>query len=181
MRVISGEYKGRKLYSPQTDDVRPTTDRVKEAIFSILAPDIDDTVVLDLFAGSGSLGIEALSRGAAFVYFCDNSERSISLVRQNVEMLDISEKASIINCDYRKVKTRISKKVDIVLIDSPYHLCDYPDILISLRDGEFLSDSALIVIERVSKSGGYDVPDMFSLIKTKKYGNTEVDVLLLME
>ena len=181
MRIITGEFRGRKLISPPTKDVRPTTDRVKEAIFSILAPEIADAVVLDLFAGSGSLGIEAISRGAKHVYFCDNSEKSISVIRQNIVKLGISDRVTIANCDFKRISSRITKKVDIVLIDAPYNMCEYADILMSLKNGEFLADPATILIERDKSKGGYEVPAPFALHKVKKYGNTEVDILVYNE
>lgn len=181
MRVITGEFRGRKLISPLGKEVRPTTDRVKEAIFSILAPYIYDAVVIDLFAGSGGLGIEALSRGAQHVYFCDNSEKSISVIRQNVEKLNISERITILSCDYKRISTRISKKVDIVIIDAPYNMCDYSDILSLISAGGYLAEDSLILIERDRSKAGYEIPDNYILSKTKKYGNTEVDILFYNE
>ena len=85
MRIISGEYRGRKLETPRGKDVRPTTDKVKEAMFSILMPYIPGAMCLDLFAGTGGLGLEALSRGADFTVFCDNDRESIALVKENIK------------------------------------------------------------------------------------------------
>ena len=84
MRIITGEYRGRRLESPIGYDVRPTTDKVKEAIFNLLMNDIWDAVVVDLFAGTGNLGLEALSRGAKRCYFCDNSRESLNLIKVNI-------------------------------------------------------------------------------------------------
>ena len=181
MRIISGKYRGRKLNSPQGREVRPTTERVKEAIFSIILPYLDEAVVLDLFAGSGGLGIEALSRGAKHVYFCDISEKSIAVIRQNVETLDVSSDVTLLNCDFKRVSNRINKKIDIVLVDAPYNMCEYSAILDTISDGNYLADDALILIERDRSKAGYEISEKFVLNKTKKYGNTEVDILFYSE
>ena len=91
MRVITGKYKGRKLNTPSDYDIRPTSDKAKEALFSIIANEVYGSNVLDLFAGTGSLGIEALSRGAQYCVFCDNSRKSLSLVKENLEHCRVEE------------------------------------------------------------------------------------------
>ncbi|MFR6258344.1 MAG: RsmD family RNA methyltransferase, partial [Anaerovoracaceae bacterium] len=103
MRVISGEYKGRKLAAPADYSIRPTTDKVKEALFSILADRIWGSKVLDLFSGTGNLGIEALSRGAGECVFADNSRESIKLIKENVNHCKAASGASIVAGDYKKV------------------------------------------------------------------------------
>lgn len=82
MRIITGEYKGRRLYAPDNDDIRPTSDKVKEALFSMIAFDLEEAVCVDLFAGTGNLGLEALSRGAGKCYFCDNSKEALNIIRK---------------------------------------------------------------------------------------------------
>lgn len=162
---------------PKSEGVRPTTDRVKEAIFSMLAPDLPDAVCLDLFAGSGGLGIEAISRGAARVYFCDLSPESIALVKKNVAAVRAEDRAVPLLCGWRQSFARIHEKIDIVLIDAPYDLCEYADILSAFAAAEILADGALIVIERERGKGRYALPIAFELLKTRHYGNTEVDVI----
>ena len=120
MRVITGEFRGRKLESPDTNDIRPTSDKVKEACFNILMNDIYGSVCCDLFAGTGSLGIEALSRGAERCYFGDNSREAVRLIKTNVAKCGAEERAVIINGDYKKVLKRIPEKVDIFFLDPPY-------------------------------------------------------------
>lgn len=96
MRIITGEYKGRKLETPRGDDIRPTTDKVKEAIFNLLMHDVYDAVCVDLFTGTGNLGLEALSRGARRCYFCDNARDSLNLAKTNIKKCQASEKAIVL-------------------------------------------------------------------------------------
>ena len=112
MRVITGEYRGRKLETPAGYDIRPTSDKVKESIFNLLMGCIDDSVFCDLFAGTGSLGIEALSRGAERCYFCDKSRESIGIIKRNVQHCHAEEKSVILQGDFTKSLSRINEKVD---------------------------------------------------------------------
>ena len=121
MRIIGGRRKGKILLSPADKSVRPTTDRVKENIYNILQFKIKDAAVLDLFSGSGAMGIEALSRGAARVVFCDSSAESANLTAKN--LASIGESAEIYNCDYKKAVEKAAKekmRFDIAFIDPPY-------------------------------------------------------------
>jgi 16S rRNA (guanine(966)-N(2))-methyltransferase RsmD len=187
MRVIAGEFKGRKLTLPKDDRVRPTTDRVKEAIFSMIADNLPDAVCLDLFAGSGSLGIEAISRGAERVYFCDASPEAMELVQKNVKTVGADAHAVFLRCDWRQAIGRLSDgcaKWDIVLIDAPYDLCDdYPKILLELKDANVLSDEAVVVIERDAAADGYanDVASGFARYREKRYGGTGVDIWIFSD
>jgi len=185
MRVIAGEFKGRRLTAPKDAQVRPTQDRVKEAIFSMLAPQLEDAVAVDLFAGSGSLGIEALSRGARLAYFCDVNPESLRLVRRNIETVGAQARAVLLACDWRQAPARIdpqkSGPVTIVLVDAPYDLCEYYSDIITLPTMRpILADGARIVIERSAQrqAGDYrhSVDAPFEMIKEKRYGSTAVDV-----
>lgn len=123
MRVISGKSRGKKLVSLEGDNTRPTLDRVKEALFNKIQFDIQDAIVLDLFAGSGALGIEALSRGAKQVVFCDKVPETIKVIKQNVANTNNLDKSIIINKDCNEVLDKLSnqnKKFDIVFLDPPY-------------------------------------------------------------
>ena len=121
MRVITGSAKGRKLITVEgTELVRPTTDRVKEAIFSAIQFEIEGRKVLDLFAGSGQLGIEAMSRGAKECWFVDNAARSISAVRQNVGHTGFAERSHIVNMPFGAFLKSTKEKFDIALLDPPY-------------------------------------------------------------
>jgi 16S rRNA (guanine(966)-N(2))-methyltransferase RsmD len=179
MRVIAGKFKGKKLRAPGSGsrDVRPTADRVKEAVFSVLAPRLRDAVVLDLFAGTGSLGIEALSRGSRKAYFCDSSSSSIEIIRENVKSLGLEDESRVFAGDYSRSLTRILESVDIIFIDAPYFMCDYEAVLRRIAESGVAADGCMLALERSKREGGYELPEDMVLIKTRRYGNTEVDFI----
>jgi len=120
MRVITGTAKGRRLQTLEGEDVRPTTDRIKEAVFSIIQFETEGRVFLDLFAGSGQMGIEALSRGAETAYFVDNSKKSVMTVKQNLKTTHFEDRAKVFQMDFRSFLSANSKSFDIVFLDPPY-------------------------------------------------------------
>ena len=120
MRVISGTARGTKLKTIENISTRPTLDRVKEALFNILQDKLKDSVVLDLFAGSGALGIEALSRGAKKAYFCDKNPEAIKVIKDNLNKTRFIDKAIIFNCDYINAIRKINEELSIVFLDPPY-------------------------------------------------------------
>ena len=183
MRVIAGEYKGRKLTGPKDNKARPTADRVKEAIFSMAQEVLSGAVCTDLFAGTGALGIEALSRGASFVYFIDKDAASIEILRQNLDICKIGGlSAAAIKTDWRDAGKYIKKKCNLVFIDAPYDMCVYySQILEMLADQGVLACGARIVIERDSGAGGYELPAGYEIIREKRYGSVGVDLLLYSE
>lgn len=122
MRVISGKAKGTKLNSIDSLSTRPTLDRVKEPLFSIIQAYLEDAIVLDLFAGSGALGIEALSRGAEHAVFCDKSIQSIRMLKENLKKTKLEDKATIFIQDFKKCLKNLDQKFDVIFIDPPYKL-----------------------------------------------------------
>lgn len=121
MRIISGEFRGTKLFTLDGDDVtRPTLDRIKEPLFSILQFDLDGAIVLDLFAGSGTLGLEALSRGAKKSYFCDVNRKACEIIEKNIEKTKTENDTFLIRKDFEKALEEISDKINICFIDPPY-------------------------------------------------------------
>jgi 16S rRNA (guanine(966)-N(2))-methyltransferase RsmD len=120
MRVITGSARGRRLETLEGDDVRPTTDRVKEAVFSIIEFETEGRAFLDLFAGSGQMGIEALSRGAESACFVDNSKKSAETVKRNLKTVKLEDRARVFQMDYRSFLSANSKSFDIVFLDPPY-------------------------------------------------------------
>lgn len=176
MRVISGELKGRKLIAPKGEDVRPTSDKVKEAMFSILMPYLKGAKCLDLFAGTGALGIEAISRGADFCVFCDKNRESISVIKNNITTCGIEERAKVVLGDYMKVLERISHKSDIVLIDPPYASGLYEKALESIEKLDLLEDEGIILVEH---ERDVDLPDSIGELakeKERKYGRIMLTV-----
>ena len=180
MRVIAGSFKGRKLDVPKGIGIRPTSDRVKEAIFSMVQPELSDAVCLDLFAGSGALGIEALSRGAARVYFCDVATASLAVLRKNLDTCRADgSQAVVLAKDWRNAAVYLKEKCNLVFIDAPYNMCEhYSQILEKLSRGSALEKDAHIVIERDASTGGYLLPEGFERIREKRYGNVGVDLLI---
>lgn len=177
MRVIAGECKGRKLFSPGTGRVRPTSDKVKGAIFSIAGP-IDGAVVMDAFSGSGSLGVEALSRGADFCYFCDNSQESCELTRRNVELCGLASRAKIMRGSYERAFTEVRRKIDLLLMDPPYHNNYYVKCFEMMRSCGTLSDEGMVVAEHDAKIPLPDRAAGLVKIKERKYGGIGVAVFV---
>lgn len=178
MRVISGKYRGRRLLSPEGNDVRPTTDKIKEALFSVLQTETEGAVVIDLFCGTGGLGIEALSRGAEKVYFCDLDYRSVSLTKQNLSFVPSAE-YELIKGDYDDCLRRLSArgvKADLILCDPPYKLRKGTDILRVIAETGILKEGGTVTIERATEDGPTE-EGAFFLSDVKKYGNTSIDVL----
>jgi 16S rRNA (guanine966-N2)-methyltransferase len=122
MRVISGTAKGTNLYSLEGDNTRPTLDRVKESLFNIIQPNLQDALILDLFSGSGALAIEALSRGARQGVLCDNSNEAIAIINKNLEKTHLDKKAIVIKNDYIKALKFLEAKFqfDYIFLDPPY-------------------------------------------------------------
>ena len=147
MRVIAGMAKGCKLNSIDDLSTRPTLDRVKEPLFSIIQNFIEDANVLDLFAGSGALGIEALSRGARNCTFCDKSYKAIQMVKENITKTKMQEKSTIINKDYKKCLEMLDEKFDIIFIDPPYKKNIAVNSINQIIKNSLLSDRGIIILE----------------------------------
>ncbi len=147
MRVISGKAKGTKLETLEGDNTRPTLDRVKEALFNILQTRLYDANILDLFAGSGALGIEALSRGARKVTFCDKEIKAIKIIKNNLTKTKFEEKSTVINQDYIKCLNNLKEKFDIIFLDPPYKKGFVKDAVIEIIDKNLLNEEGIIIIE----------------------------------
>ena len=177
MRVITGTARGRKLLTPDgTDIVRPTSEKVKEAIFSAIQFDIEGRRVLDLFAGSGQLGIEALSRGAASAVFVDSSSTSLGVVKKNLEATGLLEYASVISGDYSSYLLRCNQQFDIVFLDPPYKSGFLLDALTKIAPQ--LSDYGFVFCEHPT---GALMPETVSGLKIKrtyKFGTVSVTMYI---
>ncbi len=172
MRVITGEARGRKLITLEGDDVRPTTDRVKESLFNIIQFDVEGASVLDLFAGSGQLGIEALSRGAKHCTFVDASNRSIDVVKQNLKTVGFEKRASVF-CGDGKMYVKLSKDVfDIALLDPPYNKKILDDVLPFVA--EKMADYGVILCESELREELPDSAGEFSKDREYKYGKIKI-------
>ena len=172
MRVISGKARGVNLKTPEGQVTRPTADRVKEALFSIIHFDLPGAVVLDLFGGSGQLGIEALSRGAKKAVFVDAGEPACKLIRENLKRVKMEQDAQVVRSDYLAYLQRCSEKFDIIFLDPPYAEVFLEKALKKITEIDILQSGGIIVAERpVGKPLEMDFPG-FSRSKDYKYGNT---------
>lgn len=178
MRIIAGSAKGRQLKAPKGDEItRPTTDKVREAIFGALQFEIPQSRVLDLFAGSGAMGIEALSRGADFAVFVDADRAAAALVRQNLKALDMQEQAQVLQMDYNSALRCLHQTFDFIFLDPPYHAGLYQPAIEAIIELELLAPGGKIVVEHEEDA----VFDRRYVQKEKKYGRTRVSFLSIGE
>ena len=178
MKVISGSLKGRNIEGYNIDGTRPTMDRVKESLFGMIQDYIKDSTVLDLFAGSGQLGIEAISNGAKQCYFIDNNKEVIKVLNNNISNLKIKDKSKIILSDWKKFLNESSNniiKFDLIFVDPPYAYDVYEKILDKVSSLNLLNKNGLIILEH-NNLKFKDKYNNLSLFKQKKYGNKSVNI-----
>jgi len=149
LRVISGSARGRRLKSVPGDTTRPITDRVKEALFNILGPDLQDATLLDLFAGTGAVGIEALSRGAKFVRFVDRNHLPAKIVRENLQLTNLSSKAEVLQMDaFAVLKRAIDRRFDYVYIAPPQYKSMWKQALLSLDENiAWVAEDGWVIVQ----------------------------------
>lgn len=175
MRIISGKYRGKKLLSPKDERVRPTTDMVKENVFNLLPRDFQTLTFLDLFAGSGAIGIEAISRGAKRVVFVDRDRESMEYVRRNLTL--IGEKAETMTSDYLSAISKLKgSKFDIIYIDAPYNMMIIDEVLTAVKANALISDNGLVVYESLAKTNQKSGLNDYELMKSRKYGSVIIDI-----
>ena len=176
MKVISGTLKGRNIEGYNIDGTRPTMDRVKESLFASIQDYIKDSVVLDLFAGSGGLGIEAISNGSKLCYFIDNNNEVIKVLNKNITNLNIKDNSRVILSDWKKFLNECSNnnlKFDLIFVDPPYAYDVYEKILEKVTNLNLLNDNGLIILEH-SNLKLKEKYNNLTLYKEKKYGNKSV-------
>ena len=176
MRVISGKARGVNLTTPDGLQTRPTADRVKEAVFSILQFDLPGTKVLDLFGGTGQLGIEALSRGAASAVFVDASDKACSLIKENLCRCKMESQARVIRCDYLEYLARNREIFDIILLDPPYAEVFLENAINKISEIDILKSGGIIVAERPVEKPFDLVLSGFSRSRDYKYGKTIITI-----
>lgn len=176
MRIITGEYKGRRLHAPVDDKIRPTTDKVKEALFSILTGEIYDSNVLDLFAGTGNLGLEALSRGARHCWFGDNSRESLRLLKENINYCGAAEKSTVLAGDFRKVLDRLHEKMDIILLDPPYGRDMLPPCFEQIEACGVLAEGGVVVAEHRREEILPEQMGNLEKVKERTYGTVVLSI-----
>ena len=176
MKVISGEKRGTKLFSFSGRNIRPTSQRVKEAIFNILKSrnyDFKEKIIYDLFAGTGSLGLETLSRGSKKVYFFDNDRQSIKILGKNVNKLKYSDYCEIIETDLENYNFLSPKKPNLIFCDPPYNSNFICFILEFLLEKKIIEKNCLIIIE-TSKKNIFNFKNKFEILEDRTYGKTKV-------
>lgn len=179
MRIIGGQFKGRSLETLKGADIRPTTDRVKESIFNLIQNEVEEAEVLDLFAGSGALGIEAVSRGAARVTFADASRDAVEVLKRNLEK--VKGQFDICTKDYRAALgdfTRRGKKFSLIFLDPPYDKGMEDTALKLIDEGDLLEEGGIVVLERKRDSAvKYALPSGLAEKDARDYGATSIHIL----
>ena len=171
MRVIAGTARSLPLKTPDGADTRPTTDRIKETLFNMLQPDIPGAVFVDLFSGSGGIGIEALSRGARRAYFVETAGKALECIRQNLSFTKLEDRAIVIRQDACSALRCIREEtVDIVFMDPPYGYGHEQNVMAVLRDMQYVTEDTLIIVEASLKTDFTWLKNSgFVLVKEKTY------------
>jgi len=183
MRIITGKARGTKLNTLAGEATRPTAERTKEAIFSIINFDIAGARVLDLFAGSGQLGLEALSRGAEHAVFNDSSREAAAIIRANVEKTHFADACEVLSTDWQPVLRRFANKqtFHLVFLDPPYAGGFLPKVLAKMIEWNLLADGAVIVCESAHEGdvfgGNEELKNQFSIRRVARYGAACVTIL----
>jgi 16S rRNA (guanine(966)-N(2))-methyltransferase RsmD len=175
MRVIGGTARGRRLEAPKGEAVRPTLDRVRESLFNILAPRIVGARFLDLFAGSGANGIEALSRGASLCIFVDSGEASIRALRKNLDGTGFSATARVMRLPLPEGLSKLGSNggpYDLIFADPPYALEVHERLLSGIKELGLLADQGLIVVEHSTRTDIGDALGGFERVRQARYGDT---------
>lgn len=175
MRIISGSRRGHKLFDFDGDDIRPTTDRVKESVFNLISPFIGDSEVLDLFCGSGALALEALSRGAEKAVCVDLDSRSIILAKRNTESLGFEEYVSFCQSDALCFLETADSRFDIIFLDPPYNKGFIAPIISKIVENDILNDDGIIVLESDS-TDKHSHFDGLEIYRQRKYGRTYITI-----
>ena len=177
MRIISGKARGTKLYTLEGENTRPTLDRVKESIFSIIQSQIEGAKILDLFAGSGAIGLEFLSRGAEKAVLCDNSKQAINIIKKNIEKTHMEEQINLINADFENCLEKIkNEQFDIIYLDPPYATDYIHKAIQNIIKSNIITKESLIIVEtddekRVEKEiENIDV----KIVDKRKYGRAYI-------
>jgi len=180
LRIIGGSLKGRRLTAPPGEETRPTGSRVREAIFNILAPDIQDAAVLDLFAGSGALAIEAVSRGAQHAVCIDRSTPAIRVIQKNIDACNLNDRVRTVQWDaHRNLRCLdpATERYHLVFMDPPYTADLVPVTLAHLVRQDVLHPGATIVVEHDARESMTDLPDRLEPRSQRAYGKTLVSFL----
>lgn len=179
MRILSGKYKGKRLISSTDNSIRPTTNKIKEYIFNILQDYCQDKIVADIFSGSGSLGIESLSRNAKHVTFVEVLNSSISVLKNNINQIKIdSGNYKIINTDALLFSNHTKEKFDLILMDPPFHYPPLNELLESIFKNHILHNNGILVVEHEISNPVNSTTHFFEIIKQKKIGRSLISFIV---
>lgn len=177
LTITSGKYKNLSLYLPPENITRPISQKVRSAVFNTLAQRVTDSSVLDLYAGSGAMAIEAISRGARAATLVDNNFKSLSIIKKNIQKLDASEKIAVNNNSVDKFIASCTEKFDIIFIDPPY---DEFDIDMVKRASNLLQYGGIIVVSRASRIDLGDIDESLQIASSKNYGDTQIEYIKIL-
>lgn len=183
MRIITGRARGAKLFTLEGENTRPTSERVKEAVFSMIQFEIEGRTVLDLFAGSGQMALEAVSRGATEAVMIDSSKDAVGIIKKNIDKTKLGDSCQVFCADYSSALSRMEgrRKFDIVFLDPPYKAGALVPALKQLRKYDLLKPTSIIVCESADDSFLGSVDDLYEITKTAKYGIAHVTFLKIKE
>lgn len=177
MRIISGKARGTKLYTLEGLETRPTLDRVKESLFNIIQADIPESIVLDLFAGSGAIGLEFASRNAKKVYMCDSSKNAIQIIKRNIEKTHLEDKIQLLNTDFKAMLSKLeSKKFNYIYLDPPYKTDYIKQALEKILQLNMVDKDSIIIaetdeLEKVLK----EIENLkLEIVDQRKYGRANI-------
>jgi 16S rRNA (guanine(966)-N(2))-methyltransferase RsmD len=176
LRIIAGEFRGRKIKEPGLDTVRPTKDRIRQAVFNVIAAFVPGASVIDIFAGSGAYGLEALSRGAEKAIFLEKNPVCSRVIKENIDVLGVSSRSELVTADAFEWVREMEEKprFDIVFADPPYNMGMARNILIHINRYDILNHSGLLVIEHHGEEALPDSEGVFTLLKRKTYADISV-------
>jgi len=183
LRIIAGDLKGRRLKSLPKSKIRPTSDKVKGSIFNVLRGEVENKMALDLFAGSGGLGLEALSRGAKEVVFVDSNEQSVRVIKENLNILNFSDRGKVIKSDgisFLKRFKKSGKKFQLIFCDPPYLKGIAQKVVNLLSELDSLEENGILVLEHHKKEIFQEVRNLI-LVKEKKFGDTVISFFIRKE
>lgn len=176
MRVISGIKRGTNLYSPVTDKTRPTTDRVRENIFNLIRFSVPGARILDLFSGSGAMGIEALSQGGEFCVFVDSDKQAVDIIKKNIDKVSFGDRATVLKTPFDNYLKTASEGFDIVFLDPPYHKNLIDEAIKIIAERQLDNENCLFVLES-DQDEVITLPDGYNIIREKIYGRVKVSLV----
>ena len=183
MRIISGTSRGRRLITPKKEFLRPTSDRVKESIFNMLGREVEEKVVLDLFSGTGNLGIEALSRGAKRAVFVEKSRDAFKLIQRNISTCHLEDRSEVLLKDVEQAIRMLKRKrecFDLILMDPPYEKGLIERTLKRLHTETIYHGESILVIEHHRRELLPDISGVWNLIRQRRMGDTLISILIPM-